>query len=143
MSWDKAKDFRTDEQVYDNYKAGKQAESLIIEKLREYTQVRVKNDTDAFKKLSRYTPDIEMLYHGLWRLVEIKFTKKKLRQVHLKENQYEVLRECHGLYLQVAGKRICLIDVREPCRRSDTGYCDKPVCIFEPKWRESFESLFL
>jgi len=145
MTWDYARDQRTDKEVLSHFKKGKEMEEKIIGKLESYTDVhRIASERDSFKKLSKYRPDIKMRYRGIMREVEIKYTDKDLRAVDLKSNQYEYLKQCKGLDLQVAGKKCCVIDVAtEPHRDVDKSYCNKPAKRFIPQWRYSFEALFV
>jgi len=144
MTWDYTRDSRTDEEVFAHFKKGKQAEALIIEKLKEHTEVHIVGG-DSFKKVSKYQPDIEIVLRGLLRPVEVKYTDKKLgKWISLKLNQYEYLKENHGLYLQVSKNRVCMIDLsKDKGFEKESSYCNKPVRVFKATWHNSFEVLFL
>lgn len=142
MGWNYTRDNRIDEEVKKNFLEGKRAQELIVEKLREHTNVDV-IENDVFGKTKKYTPDIIMDIRGIRRSVEIKWTKKDIHRVDWKENQWREAMDYNGLLLQVSGKKLCLIDPRDDHYRVEKTYCNKPCMRFKPKWIYSFENIFL
>jgi len=142
MNWEYTRDNRTDAQVHQNYAMGKKAQKLIIERLKEYTDVRYTDD-DVYGQVSTYTPDCEIVYRGEWVPLEIKYTKTKLSQVHWKENQWRHARSHGGYLLQISAGRCALIAPSDKHYMKDSGYCNKQVAVFSPEWYPTFACILI
>lgn len=137
-----AKDNRTDQQWRKDYEMGQKAQKLIIERLKNYTEVK-EFKPERWMVIEKYRPDCVALIKGLWQNLEIKYTDKDLKMVHWKKNQWEKAKELNIKLLQVSGKKFCLISPWDKCFEKELSYCNKPAMVFQPTWNYTFSALFL
>lgn len=144
MSRDYAKDNRTTKKVTEDYKKGKRKESQIIRALQS-RQIPVfpLESTDKLGIVSSYHPDAIIHYWWWWRLLEIKRSSKKLREIHWKANQRDVAKKRDWYLLIVCPEWCDLIHPMREHRHSDSDtYCSKPCKVFRSNWRE-FDNVFI
>jgi hypothetical protein len=134
MSWEYARDNRSDDKVKKDYDFGKKYERLIFDQL--LCKKYLTND-DTFKTISKYAPDCFLMIGNGWYPTEIKYSNIELKYVELKKNQADLLAEIDGMYLQSTPTKYILIkakDITEKCMVV-MGYCGKPCYRYnDPQW---------
>lgn len=126
MSWDYAKDKRTDEQVKADYDLGKKMEEETLKRI-GITYFMV-NSEDEFKNLSEYTPDAFIRTKTCWMPAEVKYSRCELTYVELKKNQAEKLISVGGVYIHGTPTKYAVMAILSLSSDVKTvvGYCNKP-----------------
>jgi len=136
MSFEYAKDKRTDNEVRADFDFGKQNEETILKAIDlMYYMV---NDSDKFGSVEKYKPDAFVAYQGKWRPTEIKVTEAKVSYWDFKENQTDILMNLGGMFICSTAYRYCIISAVEVIGRSgkvENGYCNKPCYrLYNMNW---------
>lgn len=134
-------DDRTETEMIQDYRYGKKAEDIIVQRLEWYFWIEKSNKTDTEWEFDKYAEDVLIWYWDMEWKVEIKFTKQLLKYVQWKENQYNYAQINKVNLLQVSGWKIAWIPHYWKGYYIEKWYCNKPTYSFKPVWMESFEEL--
>lgn len=135
MSWEYAKDNRTDQQVSDDFDLGKKHEEEAMQRL-PFLIYPVNHD--EFGVISRYTPDWFVYKDMFWYPAEFKYSQVELSHVEVKQNQCDWLAEHGGIFIQFTPTKFMITLATkikaENALETDT-YCNKPCYrILSPDW---------
>ena len=135
MSWEYAKDHRTDEEVKKDFDFGKQKEREAIFKL-PFLIIPV--NKDEFGRVLDYGPDWFLYKEQFWYPTEVKYSHSNLTHVDCKKNQIDWLAEYGGLYIQTTDNKFMIklaSKIIAECDIVTDTYCSKPCYRVEkPEW---------
>lgn len=135
MSWEYAKDNRTDERVKENFDVGKEKELEAISKL-PFLIYPVNND--EYGRVEKYAPDWFLYRDKFWYPTEFKYSSLNLTYVDCKKNQVDWLAEHGGLLIQTTDTKFMIklaARIKAECEVVTETYCHKPCYrIQNPEW---------